>query len=206
MVVLISGKQGSGKTATADALRDSLVGMGILVHRVRFAQVIYEMHDKCREVLKRYGITKYDYTKKDGNLLQQLGTEWGRETIYDDVWVDCGKNSVMKFLLSMINVGQKGVAIVDDARFENEFDCWSDIPHLTVRLEAPEEVRKARAEMWRENATHPSEVGLDGYAAAGKFDITVDTHKYDLETNVKWLTEKVYGELTGAGISKGTGV
>jgi hypothetical protein len=63
--------------------------------------------------------------------------------------------------------------VIGDCRFENEFDAF---PHaLRVRLGCPEEVRKSRCSMWRENTQHPSEIGLDKYAKEGWFDLYLHT-------------------------------
>ena len=60
------------------------------------------------------------------HLMQTLGTEWGRECIGPDVWVDVWKSSVQKWLDGGLNV------VVDDMRFPNEWEavkslegeCW----------------------------------------------------------------------------------
>ena len=49
-------------------------------------------------------------------------------------------------------------------------------PVAKIRLECPEEIRKERSgPLWRPDATHESEVGLDAYAKKGMFDFYVDT-------------------------------
>jgi len=176
MIVLISGKQGSGKTSTANELAEILKNTyGKLVLRTRFAQPLYEMHDKVLEVLEGYGV-KRDL-KKDGPLLQLLGTEWGRKTIDENIWANLTYNKVMNSL--------DDFAIIDDARFENEFDIFPESECLRVRLDAPEEVRKARCEMWRAETNHPSEIGLDSYAMAGEFDLYLDSANSPRSFNVQ---------------------
>jgi hypothetical protein len=51
--------------------------------------------------------------------------------------------------------------IFDDCRFENELHIFKGLPYITIRLNADENIRKTRAEKWRPNTDHPSEVGLD---------------------------------------------
>lgn len=68
---------------------------------------------------------------------------------------------------------KKFLVIIDDCRFTNEFDAFPQA--LRVRLNAAEDVRKGRAESWRENTVHPSEVGLDLYDIEGKFDLYLQT-------------------------------
>jgi len=92
--VLISGKMGSGKTTIGNALMEKYhKSKGFSCENPFFASTIYEMHDQCLRVLKERGIRRD--IKKDGRLLQLLGTEWGRETIDDNVWVDCLRGQIL---------------------------------------------------------------------------------------------------------------
>lgn len=125
----------------------------------------------------------YDMTKIDGPLLQKLGTEWGREKIDTNVWVIC----IQSWLKDQARLG-KELVLIDDMRFPNEFhafDQWGTA--FKVRLDAPEEERKKRAEKWRDNTQHASEIALDEYAAQGKFDLYVDTHMNDKPKSVELI-------------------
>ena len=56
------------------------------------------------------------------------------------------------------------ISVVSDTRFPNELEAFPGA--VTVRLDCPEEIRKARilatpGQNWRENTNHPSETGLD---------------------------------------------
>ena len=122
----------------------------------------YELHDVCLPLLKKYGIR--DATmKKDGELLQVLGTEYGRKLLGDDVWVKVLKRRVDYWLRV-----EPHLIIIDDCRFENEHDAFPDA--LRVHLECSEYMRKSRCSYWRTNTDHPSEIGLDNYRARGRFD------------------------------------
>ena len=192
-VILLSGKQGSGKTSTADDLAHVLSGDGIpdgileaittgevkrplnSVLRTRFAQPLYEMHDAVLEVLKSYGLER-DIVK-DGPLLQLLGTEWGRNTIDENIWVDLVKNKV--------RASDADFVVIDDARFENEFWAFGAPRCLRVRLQCSEAVRKTRCSMWRDITDHPSEIGLDALAEDRKFDLYLDTENLTKAENVQ---------------------
>lgn len=180
-VVLISGKQGSGKTTLYNQLSGDieLRPGGIWIpHGLIFAGPLYEMHDYCRSVLVDAGIDPV-HKVKDGNLLQLLGTEWGRNTIDKDVWVKIVKNRIKKYgddLRKDMQTERKFIFIISDSRFENEFDLFPEA--LRIRLECPEGVRKERAQkttMWRDNTHHPSETSLDRYSAEGRFDMYFHT-------------------------------
>ena len=154
IIILISGKQGSGKTTIADEL-EGLLWQTHTPIRKKFAGPLYEMHDAALEVLRDYGIA---VPEVDADMLQLLGTEIVRNKYGKDTWVSCLRNSILK--------DSRLVYIIDDARFPNEIDGLDDLASrvLKVRLECPEETRKARrGSKWRENTNHESEVALDDY-------------------------------------------
>jgi predicted ATPase len=165
-IILISGKQGAGKTSLTNELVERLEGKNVF--KLKFADVIYEMHDAVLALLRANGIERD--VKKDGPLLQLLGTEWGRKTLGPEIWIRCLQARVSK----LEHKYPSCTIIIDDCRFENEFDAFPDA--LRVRLEASEEVRKKRCDSWRPNSDHPSEIGLDKYSKDGKFDLYLDTN------------------------------
>lgn len=186
MIVMLSGKQGSGKTSTAEALQKHWNSRGIATVRYRFAQPLYEMHEVVYLIAKNYGIEPP--AVKDGDLLQVLGTEWGRRKD-PNIWVNCAKNKIQEMAGNWIRLGLLHVVLLDDLRFENEFDAFPDA--FRVRLECDREIRKQRASYWREREDHPSEIGLDEYAKAGKFTLTVDTGKLTLEQATAQIAEEL---------------
>lgn len=173
-IVLLSGKQGSGKTTLQKELAELIYHrQKIGVTFVNFADILYQMHDAVLEVLHQYW-PKRDLIK-DGPLLQMLGTDWGRKTIDQDIWVKCLKNKIDK----MNRSSDRTITIVGDCRFENEFQAFPGA--LRIRLLAQEDVRKARCSMWRDNTKHPSETGLDKHSDDGKFDLYIDTGSIDIK-------------------------
>ena len=183
-VILISGKQGSGKTTTSNTLIKALGESGLTPINLKFADVLYRMHDAALAVAAEYGIP---VLKKEGAMLQWLGTEWGRNTKGENVWV----NAVRHRVTSNIDASSGSdhlVFIIDDCRFVNEFKGFDDLEEngivdvIRIRLEASEEERKTRADSWRAATDHPSETGLDEYAAAGLFDMYFETSKDGVST------------------------
>lgn len=170
-LVLLSGKQGAGKSSIARALQFMLSRVGHQVAVMKFADPLYEMHDLCRAVLRRYGCDPFPGV--DGRLLQLLGTEWGRNSRGESLWVDL-------FRKRAASLPESHIIICDDARFPNEMEGYDPKWRVArVRLVAPEEVRRQRAAKWRDATMHESEVALDGYKG---FDLICDT--YDLSIDV----------------------
>lgn len=61
-------------------------------------------------------------------LLQRLGTEGGREVLYDDVWVDAALNGL----------NEDHDWIITDVRFPNEFDAIRSRGGMLVRVRRPD--------------------------------------------------------------------
>lgn len=177
-IVLISAKQGGGKTTLAKHIRNSIQELesdskNWSVIECTFASPIYEMHNQCRQVLRNYGI-KPPHEIKDGNLLQLLGTEWGRKTISEDIWVQCVRGRIAQDIEIHRVLGVRRLTIlVPDLRFKNEFNGFPDA--LRIRLTASEECRRPRCEMWRENSNHQSETDLDDHETKKLFDFIYDS-------------------------------
>lgn len=191
-VIIISGKQGSGKTTLMGELARSLGLQNMFPVDLIFADTIYKIHDFAIKLLKQRGIERN--LVKDGFLLQFLGTEWGRKTIDENVWVNCLKGEMANWEKDLPK--EDLIFLISDCRFQNEFDGIPDA--FTVRLEASTEVRKERCSQWRENDTHPSEIDLDGYAKQGKFTCYIDTEKSKSE-----VAEAISAALLIWGLDKG---
>lgn len=85
--------------------------------------------------------------------LQTIGTEWGRETIWSELWVQAWKQQV----LQSRSVGQH-LIVADDMRFPNEFDTIRSLGGINVRVRRPGATEKAGAAM-----NHASQGALDNY-------------------------------------------
>ena len=179
MIVMISGKQGAGKTSLSNMLLHRVKNDFFNVKVLKFASIIDEMHDSIREIQNKYMIPiREGCETKDGLLLQWLGTEWGRENHGENVWVEAMRRKVAY----AGGDHDDTLVIIDDCRFENEFDAFPEA--LRVRLSCPPIVRRERAENWRDKESHPSEVGLDDFAAADKFDLYLNTEKQRIDSCV----------------------
>lgn len=187
-IVLLSGKQGAGKSTLAQKLVDRYNSKKDWDAReLKFASVLYQMHDECLRIMRYFGI---DVPEKDGTLLQLLGTDWGRAKYGDNVWVKVMRGAIKEVVKNREWGGApaNSLIVISDCRFKNEFDEFPEA--LRVRLSCSEEARKVRAEKWRDHTNHPSEIDLDDYATDGKFDLNLDT-----ETPIQGCLELIMAKL-----------
>ena len=187
-IFTISGKQGSGKSELAKRLeRKFIIKLSTTPITLKFADPLYEMQDAIHEILDDYEIRR---PKKDGFLLQWLGTQYGRDHIDQDIWVN-----IMKTRLADLN---KGIPVmIDDCRFENEFEILKEMNCLMIRLECPEYIRKQRTNSWRTDTQHASEIGLDRYSMKNKFDLYIDTGTWNAEYTLDLAWKSIERILDG---------
>lgn len=191
-IIVFSGKQGAGKTTITKSVMERARQLGYdFVGTLKFADVLYELHDYILNKMETY--TGVSRRVKDGNLLQLLGTEWGRKEFGPDVWSDILIKKINK--LDESPTITKRLIVIDDCRFENEFKAMHTRA-LMVRLECPESIRRSRADSWRENTAHPSETGLDKFAEDGEFDLYLDTSTSEFQNvNINHCVSLVMSEI-----------
>lgn len=134
MIIGLCGRIGSGKSSLANLL----VYTGSYT-RVSFADPLRAMLDKLmlyqgatpseiqalfvnKELPNRFfnGVTtRY--------ALQTLGTDWGRNFIHPDLWVDIFKRRIQSFPFT------KDI-ICDDVRFQNEAEAIRDLGGKVIRI------------------------------------------------------------------------
>lgn len=189
IILLISGKQGVGKSTLSQNLFNRFTAHRTFwVYAMKFADPLYAMYEQIWRVLEEYGETKP--VKIDGTLLQLLGTEWGRKTVRESLWCDLLKNRVLGIMEKFEDTHHR-LFIIDDARFPNEIDAFKEdvkVKILRVRLEAGEHVRRERAEKWRNNVSHPSEIALDNY---NKWDLVIYTDKHNASETLELVEKQI---------------
>lgn len=65
--------------------------------------------------------------KSPRQLLQTLGTDWGRNMVSDAIWIDAMRRMIADQTL--------GTIIIDDCRFENEAQMVRDMGGIVIGLE-----------------------------------------------------------------------
>jgi predicted kinase len=150
MLIGLCGAAGSGKDTVAAILREKAA-----FYRVAFAEPLYQMvavvtglmpEDLQDREVKEAVIPWLG--KSPRQMLQSLGTEWGRSMVKDSVWIDLATRRIEQLQASGRSV------VVTDVRFENEAEA----------------IRSLGGELWRvvrpagcvasEAMRHSSEAGL----------------------------------------------
>jgi hypothetical protein len=135
-IIGFTGLAQSGKSASAKWISDS------------YGWRVIKMADPLKAMLYSVGLTKEHLegglksvpcralcNKTPRHAMQTLGTEWGRQLIGEDLWVNLWRIQAEKFL------GVAGV-ICDDVRFDNEINTIHEMGGIIVRIERPGQGQK----------------------------------------------------------------
>lgn len=125
-VIGLFGPQQVGKSTLAGAMAGRFTNF----KREKFAGKLYELAETF------YGTLPFDKEeprpesggKSLREFLQILGTEFGRNSLYDRVWVDALLRKVER------NHAAGLVTIVDDMRFQNEYDALKEVGCTMVEI------------------------------------------------------------------------
>ena len=153
--IILSGKSGSGKDMMAQFMKEELAKHGKKALVIHFADAVKWF---CRDFLDWDG-------KKDEagrTLLQTVGTDIVRAK-HPNFWTGI----VVGLLQAFEPYNDFDIAIIPDARFENEVEITLDNlqPAYCIRINR----RNADGTLWvnplltPEQLTHPSETSLDDY-------------------------------------------
>jgi hypothetical protein len=102
---------------------------------------------RVRQVIDKHGWDGYketEYAAEIRGLLQRLGTEAGRNTLWDSIWIDA----------ALHDLDESGKYVITDARFPNEADAIRERGGVLARI--------SRSGVGPANS-HPSETSLDDY-------------------------------------------
>ena len=143
-IIGIAGRANSGKTTVAKALLNDH-----LYSRSKFSQTLKDMlrcipginDDMIEGRLKEVpNMLLGGHTPREA--MQRLGTDWGRDMIDDEIWVDCWKRRVLD-----------GAYSVEDVRFPNEVEAVKELGGVIWKI--------ARLDSGCSNNEHPSENYMD---------------------------------------------
>lgn len=130
-VIGFAGRAGAGKTTAALCL---VATMGYCL--MSFA-------DPLRDMLRAVGLTAEDLSagkeiphlllggKTPRFALQTLGTEWGRKTISEELWIGLARHRLNRAL----DAGER--IVFDDVRFANEAQMVRVIGGIVIHIDRP---------------------------------------------------------------------
>lgn len=156
LLIGLTGKAGAGKDTTADIIEEQLGKENVF--RISFAQPIRDMLKAAFPILTDehfYGKLKEEVIpglgKSPRQLMQTLGTEWGRQCVKDSLWVDMALEKAEKARKEGKHV------VITDVRFENEGTKVCAAGGHVVEIVRPSHTATVGAA-----STHPSEGGVKG--------------------------------------------
>jgi hypothetical protein len=147
VVLGFTGLKGSGKDTAAAFVMEHLERRGVVGHKLAFASPLKGM---VRVLLEARGCpTPFDYTdgqrkeaatpylmgKSARQVMQLLGTEWGRNLIAPDLWIDTWRRSAEMAL------AKRRVVVVTDVRFPNEVEAVCALGGRVYRVDRATESR-----------------------------------------------------------------
>jgi len=153
--IILSGKSGSGKDMFASFMKQELEAHGKKVIVMHFA-------DALKWILREY--YNWDGRKDEvgRTLLQTVGTDIVRKT-YPGYWTGI----VVGFLSALEHYNDFDIAIIPDARFENEVNITlQTLDSISVRIERlnPDGSAWINPILTEDQLAHPSETSLDTFA------------------------------------------
>jgi hypothetical protein len=122
-VIGIAGAAGAGKDTVADFLKPSGYERYSLALPIKlglnamFGWSMEQWNDRewKERVLPEFGVSPR-------RLAQTLGTEWGRETVSPDLWVQLASNHYRMHVMPLIKSGRIAGVVIPDIRFPNEVE------------------------------------------------------------------------------------
>lgn len=137
-IIALSGFARAGKDEAAKALVEEF-GFKQVAFADKLREMLYQLNPLAsdqngwvtvQDVIDKYGWDGYKetmYGTEIRRLLQRLGTEAGRQTLWDSIWIDA----------ALTGHPEDARLVVSDARFYNEFDAVRSRGGEVWRIERP---------------------------------------------------------------------
>lgn len=146
-IILFSGLAQSGKTTSANFLKNHLENQGYKVVKIALA-------DYLKFICKEYFGWDGNKNENGRTILQQIGTNLIRDRDAN-FWVDA--------VINLIDIlyDKWYYVLIDDARFENEIIKWENAGYNTKSVKIVRE--NFDNGLTEEQKNHPSEIALNNY-------------------------------------------
>lgn len=144
-IIGITGRAGSGKSLVA-----SMIGGGIVIQLADPLYAALATMLGLPEVLlrdRRFKERPIEWIgQSPRQMLQTLGTEWGRDSVREDIWLELCKRRI-----AVLHEHGAEVVVIADVRFENEASM----------------VREAGGQVWHVRRPAADEAGVEHKSEAG---------------------------------------
>lgn len=127
LIIGLHGPIGCGKTTIAGMLK-SQIGLEEISFADPIKEVVSFLTDIPRQQLDDQAVKQRQFPDSQVTIrtaLQTLGTEWGRDLIDPNIWVNYAKRRIAR---------TKGNVIISDVRFENEAQMIRDAGGVIVHI------------------------------------------------------------------------
>ncbi len=148
-IIAFTGPMGSGKSEAIKILKAYVKDTPIVL--IKFAEPLYDIQEYAYNRIASVYVRKPDFIK-DRPFLQWLGTEWGRNTIGPDLWVELWSTAVQQ----AIKQNPDAIIVCDDCRFNNEAEIVKSIGGMVVKISTD----KSSDRIDTSRASHISENGI----------------------------------------------
>lgn len=127
-IIALAGPKGVGKTTIAKVIEEVLIDAEIHSFAAPIKSMIEAMGIGRNLIddpeLKNQPI---DWVgKSPREMMQTLGTEWGRQMVRDDIW--------LRVVAEKIKYSPVGTVIIDDCRFDNEAEFVNNSGGVVIDL------------------------------------------------------------------------
>lgn len=129
----LTGQAGCGKDTFAAILTEIDA-----YHKMAFADPLKNMICSLLEVSRQKLEDRYfkesilpNLRKSPRQLMQTLGTEWGRQQVHPDIWLTLCKNKILRHI-------ENRHVVVTDVRFENEASMIREMGGTIVHIIRPD--------------------------------------------------------------------
>ncbi len=147
-ILAFTGKMGAGKSTAIEQLGYLYDGT---IKLIKFAKPLYDIQEYVYRRIQSVHRRPEDFVK-DRKLLQWLGTEWGRNSISESLWVDIWKHD------AQTSQERHHLVVCDDLRYDNEAAAVKSIGGVVVKIENNS---NARIDTTAGIQGHASELGID---------------------------------------------
>lgn len=184
MIITLSGPMGSGKSTAIAEITKQFPNSRL----IKFAGTLYDIQEMIYDRISSVYTRPEDFVK-DRKLLQWLGTDWGRDTISQTLWVDIWRAEAE-------SCEEAGVVVLcDDCRFDNEASIIKDMGGYIIKLNSDRNLDRAQG--GEGIKAHASESGIDSKYVDIAIDNngTIEEFKHSISNAVHDISAHHIGKL-----------